>query len=633
MRRLLVIASLVLAGCRDNRPSAIRPVLSVEPLSLEFGDAKVGRVKSLPVKIRASTNIALHVTSLRVDGEAAFSVEPEPLAIEPFASLDVPISLKPAEARSYTGTLVLGSDDEEHPEVTVALSGKGATPVIEVTPPSLQFPPEPADRAVEPAAAFWPAVRIASAGPVALDLQSVTIEGADAAAFSVVTAPPATLEPGGLADVHVKIDTKVSQLAYAAELVIRSDDPVRPVVRVPLTGTLGMNFPPVVCANVTRVRPGDGSAPVDYGDWAPASDAGYDFTRSREISPNAVVELSAWSSADDSACTFDPEDHRIGLTYFWEVVASPPGPPPAMTGGSSPSPRLVPLATGAYRLRLTVRDVQGHGSSVELGLNVAVKQDLVAQLSWVGSSGVDLDVHLVRPGSAPFGFFSEGDAGLTSGDVNGWAQLMRTPDSGFDFEWGEPGRHDDPRLNIDDTGTGALLENVSLNYPEHAAACSSADCRYGVFVHWFRDARAAQGPACTVCSDGEPCACAAGQRCVADVAPRDDAGTGAGTCRDAVKPVVRVFARGAPAAVVPLDALTPPDTFALGAPCQLWHVADVVWPRRGSDAGVRVEAIGADDAGYLASPSVSRYGWRPGPSGQCSPNATLGGVGWFTRAP
>ena len=59
----------------------------------------------------------------------------------------------------------------------------------------------------------------------------------------------------------------------------------------------------------------------------------------------------------------------------------------------------------------------------------------------------------------------------------------------------------------------------------------------------------------------------------------------------------------------------PADPFALGAPCQLWHVADVVWPRRGSVPGtVRVDAIGRDDAGVLASPAVTRYGFRPNAS-------------------
>jgi len=44
----------------------------------------------------------------------------------------------------------------------------------------------------------------------------------------------------------------------------------------------------------------------------------------------------------------------------------------------------------------------------------------------------------------------------------------------FDFDWGETGTSDDPRLNLDDTGSGVLVENVSLNYPEHDPKCDAA---------------------------------------------------------------------------------------------------------------------------------------------------------------
>lgn len=613
----------------------VRPVLTVEPTALDFGKSKVGRTAKLPLKLRAGSAAALHVTALRVEGDAELTVGMPPGVIDGFTAVDVEVSLAPAAVRSYAGTLVITSDDEEHPEVRVPLTGEGAVPVIEVTPAMVQFMPEPADRAVEPPPSFWPTVGISSTGPVPLDVTSVVVEGADPASFIVLGSPAGTLAPGMRADVAVKFDPNAAQRFYAAELVIRSDAPARPEVRVPLAGELRANLPPVVCANVTRVRPGDGSAPIDYADWAPAPDAGYDFTRSREVQPNAVVELSAWSTPDAKTCTTDPEDERIALTYQWEVLSSPPGPAPTLTGATSPNARLVPLAAGPYTLKLSVADVQRNTTSVELRLVAAVKQDLVAQLSWVGAPGVDLDVHLVRPGSTPFSFFSEG-AGRTSGDMNGWSQVARTADAG-DFEWGDVGAFDDPRLNIDDTGAGALLENVSLNYPENASQCSAADCTYQVLVHWFRDARAVDGGACTVggsCRDGEACGCGGDFRCVADVAPASDAGVGPGLCRAPVKPVVRVYTKGAQAAVIPLDTLVPADELALGAPCQLLHVADVIWPRRGSDAGVpRVDVIGADDAGYVTSPRISRYGFRPNASGQCSPNVQRSGLNWYAPAP
>ncbi|MBK7864106.1 MAG: choice-of-anchor D domain-containing protein [Archangiaceae bacterium] len=640
------------AGCDcGGKTMSVSPVISVNPTTLDFGVAKIGKTASVKLSVSAASNTALHLGALSVDSDPAFGFTGAPETLGAFGDATLQVTLSPTEVRAYHADLVIPSDDEDHPEVRVALSGEGATAGIEVTPrctppcaatvesAAIHFAPEPAERAVEPPVAMWPTVRLTSTGRVPLDVTRLDFAGPDAAAFSTAGFLSGSIEPGQAIEVPVKIDTVAGQLAYQAELVVHSDDPARPEVRIALTGELRANLPPSVCANVTRVRPGDGTAPLDYGaDWSAAFDGGYDFTQSREVQPNSVVELSAWSSSDARTCTTDPEDERVGLTYAWAVVSAPPGSVAALTGATTANPRFVPVATGTYVLRLTVADVQGHSSSADLRLRVATRQDLVAQLSWTGAPGVDLDVHLVRPGSLRFGFFDEGDAGRTSGDLNGWAQLSRTADSGFDFEWGEPGPADDPRLNLDDTGAGALLENVSLNYPEHAAPCAGDACTYQVLVHYFRDARDAGAvSSCSVsgCRDGERCDCAAGLRCVADLAPAADAGAGSGTCRAAVQPTVRVFVRADPvaAAVVPLDTLLPADAFALGAPCALWHVADVVWPMRGSDAGVRVEVPGRDDAGYLSAAAVERWGYRPNASGQCVPNTARGGKPWFSPVP
>jgi hypothetical protein len=105
---------------------------------------------------------------------------------------------------------------------------------------------------------------------------------------------------------------------------------------------------------------------------------------------------------------------------------------------------------------------------------------------------------------------------------------------------------------------------------------------------------------------------------------------------------VRLFFRGSatPAAVVPLDSLSPPDELALGAPCQVLHVADVAWPRLGAslpDGGPVapvVTVIGADGDGRVVSPAIARFGWREtGGSLQCTPDLTLSGVQWYARQP
>ena len=79
--------------------------------------------------------------------------------------------------------------------------------------------------------------------------------------------------------------------------------------------------------------------------------------------------------------------------------------------------------------------------------------------------------------------------------------------------------------------------------------------------------------------------------------------------------MVRVFLRGSATAAVSVPLV-------LGAPCQMIHAADVVWPMRGSDAGIQV----------TAASGVTRYGVRSGGL-QCAPDGVQSGVPWYSAQP
>jgi hypothetical protein len=422
----------------------------------------------------------------------------------------------------------------------------------------------------------------------------------------------------------------------------------------------------VICANLVRVVPPvTGDPPRDYTSaWSSLTTVpagGYDFRLNRDVRPGELAIFSGLSDAANAmTCSFDPEDGRA-LIWAWTLVSAPAGAASlAIAGAATPQAQLRPVVTGEYTLQLTVTDSQQRATSTTLRFTVAIKQDFVAQLQWPGFAGVDLDVHLVRPSavttssdpfSGVFSFFSAGAANHTAGDINGYAVTTQRamPGAGFDFDWGQPGSADDPTLNVDDTGNGPLLENVSLNSPENDPLCATASCTYKVLVHAFNDARVSTPAGCVVdggtgCRDGERCSCAAAERCVADSAPAGDAGVGAGKCSLAPKPVVRLFfkANPTPAAVIPLDTLSPPDDLVIGAPCQMLYVADVVWPAKSAigtlpDGGTPppvVTVTGADVTGRVSSPSIGRFGYRQaGGSLQCSPDVTLSGVPWYAAQP
>jgi hypothetical protein len=694
MRTRVLLCCLVLllsAGgctCKQN-VNTIPPSLGVTPVGVDFGPVKVGEsaVRTLRLAARTQAQVTIASVTLEGSGRAAFTLGTAPSQIAPLAEGSLEVTFHPTAIEASVATVVIASDDPDRPTTRVALAGEGAKPVLQVTPtceaslgcrgtvavrpPAIDFGAEPKDRLVPIPETQLPTVVIVNAGPVALRVTKLAVEGADAPAFTFT----GSLEPGGRVlqanegfNVPIRFTpTSEAQQTYAADLVVESDDVDAARVRVALAGRLRPNLPPEVCANLVRVvPPPSGDAPRDYSsasEWdalrLPPT-GGYDFSARRDVRPGDLVVFSANAPGDaNTSCSFDPEDGRTGLTYAWRLRLTPPGAEGlGLSGAATSQVQLRPVVTGEYGLELSVSDVQGHTTTVPIKFAVAVKEDLVAQLQWTGAAEVDLDVHLVRPSAADggsfsgaFDFFSHGVAGKTSGDINGYAVTTQRamPGAGFDFDWGQPGSADDPRLNIDDTGSGALLENVSLNAPENDEPCANATCRYKVLVHYFKDARSHSPGACVVtgdagCLDGDACGCARSLRCVADGAPIGDAGVGTGKCFPPPNPVVRIFFRGSPrpAAVIPLDTLAPPDELALGAPCLMLYVADVVWPAKSAigslpDGGTPlpiVEVKGADVSGRITAPLVSRFGWRQtGGSLQCSPDVTLGGVPWYAEQP
>jgi hypothetical protein len=691
MRRsetIVVLVLLALCGpaCRCTPVvQKVEPSIGAIPVALDFGPVKVGQRVTRTLKLESKTTGELQISSVKLEVSAGtagvFANGTAPTTIAGLSSASFEVSFTPAAVEASVGNLIIASNDPQTPTLKVPLSGEGQLPKIAVTPqcvstsgctgavvvepPSIDFGAQPLTTPVEPGNDTLPNVVITNEGQVTLTLSALTLTGPDAAAFTLKG--NATVPAGGLAfapgeGVNLPIrfkPTSAAQSTYSAQLVIASDDPAKPSVSVALRGTLRPNQPPTVCFNLIRVVTVDDGT-RDYSaapQWDPLlvpPATGYDFRVSRDVTPRSEVVFSALSKANDpAACTFDPEDGRTALTYQWRLLSAPMGAAAlGISGATSPQATLRPIVTGEYTLELAVRDGQGQATVVTGLFGVAVKQDLVAQLQW-SSANVDLDVHLIRPSAATvpadpfsgaFDFFSNGAANATSGDINGFAKTVRAATPAYDFNWGLMDTSDDPSLNIDDTGSGVLLENVSMNKPENDALCATSRCTYKVMVHYFNDARAASAGPCIVdggtgCRDGEACGCAAPLRCVANGAPIGSSPLGAGSCSPPVRPVVRIFLKGSPtpARVIPLE-LGLPDAGAfdggpeLSAPCQLLYVADVNWPARteiGSlpDGGTPLADI------VVRADQQARFGYRQAGNAQCSPDTQISGKGWYARQP
>ncbi len=670
MNRLLWLFALSTAvACKCGQVNTIKPSIGWSPSSVSFGAVRVGESAVRTIKLESLTATDVVVSAIELQSASApggadgFTVKKDPLTVERGSVTNLTVTFHPTVRQEYAATLVLTTNDAEHTTVRIGILGEGAEPIMTVsadcsaarmcvgsavaTPPSIDFGAEPFMRPMPLDSSRLPQVDITNDGLVALTLTRLSITGVDAAAFSIASGMPTLpLVKESMEGVNVPIRFRPlneTQMSYSAQLVIEGDDPMNPRVTVPLAGTLAPNLAPRVCANLIEVTPPHGCSPRDYRPEWPTllvpPMGGYDFRSSRAIEPDSVVKFSAESATDAATCTTDPDTARTGLTYRWEVVTSPAG-SPGFTPGTMPDFTLSPnpKLTGDYEVRLTVTDPQLHATVVSLRFAVARSEDLIVRLEWAGFSGVDLDLHLVRPSattpgdgySGAFSFWNP--TTKTSGDLNGYANL-RLPawGAGTNFEWGGTGTCDDPRLNLDDTGSGNLVEDVSLMNPERDARCDGGRCAYKVFVHYFNDARPASPTACFAdggadCNDGESCSCAAGSKCV--VGPPGDGGTlGTGECRAAPKPVVKVYLKGSPtpAATIPL----PPSEVLLGTPCTMFYAADVSWPSQqetGSlpDGGTPpATIIDRSDAGF------AYFGRRQvGDVRQCRPDDM---VQWYNR--
>ena len=673
MRRLLALVGLfTVVSCKCGTVQTIKPSIGWSPAAVDFGAVKNGDAAIRNVRLEAQTNTDVQVTKIELlagtspGGVEAFTVKTDPLTISRGTTQNLTITFRPTVLQEYAAVLVLTTNDEEHLTVRIPLLGQGAKPILKVTPdcaasrmcmgtvvvtpPSIDFGAEPLMRQMMLDASRLPAVAITNEGLVALVVSRLEITGPDAAAFRIEGNVMTPLEYESMAGVNVPIrfkPTSAAQMSYSATLVIESDDPDAASVTVALTGRLAPNAAPRVCANLIQVTPMDGCAPRDYRPRWPevltVPMGGYDFRSTRDVDPRSMVIFSAESSTDAATCTTDPEDGRTGLTWLWTVVSTPPGSPTLGMSTAATFP-LTPVVPGDYQVQLVVSDAQGNMTTVPIRFAVTRKEDLIVRLEWPGFADVDLDVHLVRPSSTTpgdafsgaFSFFNEGALGKTSGDLNGYSKLkLPVWGSGLDFEWGGTGTCDDPRLNLDDIGTGNLVEDISLNNPERDARCDGGSCAYKVFVHYARDYRMAGMAACFVdggtdCQDGESCSCNTGLKCVAP--PPQDGGRplGSGECRAAPKPSVKVFLKGSQtaAATIPL----PPSEVLLGSPCSMLYVADVNWPTQQqigtlADGGTPLATItDRTDAG------IARFGRRQaGDLRQCSPDLTF--TQWYSRQP
>lgn len=207
------------------------------------------------------------------------------------------LEYSPADPGQDEGALVLETNDEDEGVLSVPLSGTGIAPRIEVSPASLDFGEviRGASRMLE--------VTLSSTGTSSLELAAVAL--APDASRDLAIAPFPTdlrLAPGDSATVEVTYDPKDDGPDSGA-LLIQSDDPERPLVAVPLTGT---GIPP------PRPRIGVSPSTLSFGEVPVGSTASLSFKI--ESTGDAALEVSRVSLEPGTSEGFEVTSGPAGVT-------------------------------------------------------------------------------------------------------------------------------------------------------------------------------------------------------------------------------------------------------------------------------------------------------------------------------
>lgn len=364
MRRSFCVLVLLMLGCGPDSTVAVRPKLIWEPAALEFGDRPILDDLSLSVRLLNVGAAPLELSSVRIEGDGAFVLEESPTEIQGGAERELVVRFTALEMKAYEATLVIESDDDDNPQVRIALTGEGTTVAhVVVDPPRLEF-----GRVGESRSAVR-RVKLTSTGTADLKIRNIAFSEATAPGYGFVGSmrTPHVLKAhvDGAADDFVELSIKFAPTAGLpgtdGTLVIETTDPDNSRVEIPLLA--GVNHQPVALPGEDRL-----------------------------VAPGDLVEL-------DGSASFDPDGDEP-LSFSWVLREKPEDSESALEGADTPTPSFRTDYPGLYALELVVTDAEGLSSvPARVDITGASTERLVVALLWDHSTA-DLDLHMRPDGAA-----------------------------------------------------------------------------------------------------------------------------------------------------------------------------------------------------------------------------------------
>ncbi len=230
----------------------IQPNVQLTPLvELSFGEVRVGTDGGLvkPVKMENRGTGPITFSSIQVEGDPAFSLEPLAEPTPTLQALDGGLSLMVrfipgAEAPTDAGVLRIVSADPAFGSKQITLQGEGVKPTLgSVSPVSLDFPPQDLG-----SASGYSDVTVSNIGTGTLIVDSFDASGP----FEVQ--PISRLEVKGEPKTIGVRFRPVSQDAGTGWLTFKTSDPEHPDFSVPLSGTGRLNLSVTTKVDFESVR-------------------------------------------------------------------------------------------------------------------------------------------------------------------------------------------------------------------------------------------------------------------------------------------------------------------------------------------------------------------------------------------
>ncbi len=322
--------SLVL-GCPEE-PVPLEPDVTVSSEELNFGQVTVGYPATRTVEVANDGDGVLIVSSVTTSSPG-FTLEtplPDLNGIGPGEGSWISVTFSPAHDGTVIGSLVIHSDDPDTPEKRVSFVGQGITPEVALSPPDEIHFGASLEGDVQRATAT-----VLSAGTAPLQLYAVQL-GVGADAFwieAIEPGPPATLDPGDEAVVHLAYSALVNEEASDTLLVL-TDDPTHPLVELELRGDPANGAPLCSILAPTQTSLLEGTEITLEASAVDGQDDPEELTASwtdqHEGSQDVICSPAPWSfgrfvcdytpyGAGPHTLTFEAED-REGVTCAEQIV-------------------------------------------------------------------------------------------------------------------------------------------------------------------------------------------------------------------------------------------------------------------------------------------------------------------------